>query len=124
MTSRGTRLSKEFPVGKQKRVGGRNSTKPGKKPVNRVRGTAKKTIPWLFSQASGTRGLQVSHNENSNGIFDISDDSLSEDNGEVAPEGLKNDLPLSDPIAEFSPHPEVSNLGESRAQKSPIAKGS
>ena len=56
-------------------------------------------------------------------IFEISDDSESEDNIEAASGELRNDLPLSDPISEFPTSHETSKVGKGRARKNFIAEG-
>ena len=48
---------------------------------------------------------------------------MSEDNFEADPGGLKNDLPLSDPISEFSSLHEVTKSGDDRAEKNFTANG-
>ena len=93
--------------------------KPGRRQSNATR----KTLPWLFSQASGAQASQGHHTENNNRVCNISDDSEPEDNFEADPGGFKNDLPLSDPISEFSSLHEVSKAGDDRAVKNSIADG-
>ena len=113
------RSSRGPPDGKKKGIGAHKPNKPGRKQSN----TTRKTLPWLFSQASGAQVSQGHHTENNNSVFDISDDSVSEDNFEADPGGLNNDLPLSDPISEFSSLHEVSKAGDDRAEKNFIADG-
>ena len=117
--SGGVKSSRGPPGGKKKGIGAHKPNKPGRKQSN----TTRNTLPWLFSQESGAHVSQGHHTGNNNSVFDISDDSLSEDNFEADPGGLKNDLPLSDPISEFSSLHEVSNAGDDRAQKNLIADG-
>ena len=111
--------SSRGPPDVKKREGAHKPNKPGRRQSN----TTRKTLPWLFSQASGAQVSQGHHTENNNRVFDISDDSESEDNFEADPGGLKNDLPLSDPISEFSSLHEVSKAGDDRAVKNFIADG-
>ena len=73
-------------------------TKPGKRQAR----SARKTLPWLFSQASGAPFSQGHRAEENSQILEISDDSDSENHLEAEPGELQNDLPLSDPISEFS----------------------
>ena len=94
------------------------SNKPGRKQSN----IAKQTIPWLFSQASGFPASQDHHIENNKQIFDISDDSEPEDKLEIDLGELRNDLPLSDPISDFSSLQEASVAGDGRAGNSSIAE--
>ena len=84
---------------------------------------AKKTIPWLFSQASGVLASQDHHIMNNNQVFDISDDSEPENNLESEFGELRNDLPLSDPISSFSSLQEASKACDGRAVKRAIADG-
>ena len=114
----GVRSSNGLPADKKK-GGVHKPNKPGRRQSNVTR----KTLPWLFSQASGAQASQGHHTENNNRIFDISDDSEPEDNLDAEPGGLRNDLPLSDPISEFSSLHEVSKAGNGRAVKNSIADG-
>ena len=98
----GVRSSNGPPVDR-KRGGVHKPTKPGRRQPNATR----KTLPCLFSQASGVPASQGHHTDNNNRIVDISDDSEPENSLEAAPGGLSNDLPLSDPISEFSSLHEV-----------------
>ena len=82
------RSSRGPPDGKKKGIGAHKPNKPGRKQSN----TTRKTLPWLFSQASGAQVSQGHHTENNNSVFDISDDSVSEDNFEADPYRMKNRL--------------------------------
>jgi len=115
----GARSTKGPPADKKK-GGSHKPTRPGRRQPNATR----KTLPWLFSQASGVPTSQSHHADNNNRIFEISDDSEPENNLEAAPGELRNDLPLSDPISEFSSSHEVSKAGNGRAAKNSFAEGS
>ena len=112
------RSSNGPPDGK-KREGAHKPNKSGRRQSN----TTRKTLPWLFSQASGAQVSQGHHTENNGRVFDISDDSEPEENFDAHPGGLKNDLPLSDPISEFSSLHEVPKAGDDRAVKNSVADG-
>ena len=114
----GTRSTKGPPADKKK-GGSHKPTRPGRRQSN----VSGKTLPWLFSQASGVPPSQSHHVDNNDRIFEISDDSESEDNIEAASGELRNDLPLSDPISEFPTSHETSKVGKGRATKNFIAEG-
>ena len=94
-------------------------TKPGKRQAR----SARKTLPWLFSQASGAPFSQGHRAEENSQILEISDDSDSENHLEAEPGELQNDLPLSDPISEFSSLREPSGVGDGRAANSTPIEG-
>ena len=89
-------------------------TKPGKRQARSTR----KTLPRLFSQASGAPFSQGHRVEENSQILEISDDSDSENHLEAEIGELQNDLPLSDPISEFSSLREPSGVGDCRAANS------
>ena len=114
----GARSTKGPPADKKK--GGLSKpTRPGRRQPN----ATGKTLPWLFSQASGAPTSQSHHADNSDRILEISDDSESENNLETASGELRNDLPFSDPISEFSSSHEMSKVGNGRAAKNSLAEG-
>ena len=84
---------------------------------------SRKTLPWLFSQASGVPTSQSHHADNKARIFEISDDSESDDNMEAASGELRNDLSLSDPISDFPISHVIFKVGKGRATKNFIAEG-
>ena len=90
------------------------STKPEKRQAR----SARKTLPWLFSQASSVPFSQGHRAEENSQILEISDDPKSENHLEAEPGELQNDLPLSDPISEFSSLREPLRVGNSRAANS------
>ena len=94
-------------------------TKPGKRQAR----SARKTLPWLFSQASGAPFSQGHRAEENSQILEISDDSHSENHLEAEPGELQNDLPLSDPISEFSSLREPLGVGDGRAANSTPIEG-
>ena len=94
-------------------------TKPGRRQTSSTR----KTLPWLFSQASGAPLSQGYHADEIRQILEISDDSDSENHLEAEPGELQNDLPLSDPISEFSSLREPSGVGDGRAANGTPVEG-
>ena len=103
--------STKGPIAEKKSGRSHLTTKPGKRQTSSTR----KTLPWLFSQASGAPFLQGHHADENSHILEISDDSDYENHLDAEPGELQNDLPLSDPISEFSPLREPSGVGDGRA---------
>ena len=103
--------STKGPIAEKKSGRSHLTTKPGKRQTSSTR----KTLPWLFSQASGAPFLQGHHADENSQILEISDDSDFENHLEAEAGELQNDLPLSDPISEFSPLREPSGVGDGRA---------
>ena len=99
------------PIAEKKNGGSHRPTKTGRRQTNSTR----KTLPWLFSQASGAPPSPRHHADSISQILEISDDSESENQLEAEPGELRNDLPLSDPISEFPSSRETSGLGDGRA---------
>ena len=112
--------SKGLLRGKQKVAGNHKPrlSKPGRGLPNVTR----KTLPWLFSQASGAHDSQ-GHDPNINNgcVFDISDNSLSEGPPDTDISGLNNEVPLSDPISECFPLQGFSKAGDDRANRNRTA---
>ena len=98
-------------IAEKKNGGSHRPTKTGRKQTNSTR----KTLPWLFSQASGAPPSPRHHADSFSQILEISDDSESENQLEAEPGELRNDLPLSDPISEFPSSRETTGLGDGRA---------
>ena len=111
--------STKGPTAEKKNGGSHKPTKPGRRQSNSTR----KTLPWLFSQASGVSPLQRHHADDNSQILEISDDSESENHLEAVPGELRNDLPLSDPISEFPSSREISGVGNGRAANGSPAEG-
>ena len=111
--------STKGPPADKKNGGSYKPTKPGRRQANATR----KTLPWLFSQASGAPTSQRHHVDDNSRIFEISDDSESENYLEAGPGELRNDLPLFDPISEFPSSREISGVGNGRAANSSSAEG-
>ena len=111
--------STKGPTAEKKNGGSHKPTKPGRRQTNSTR----KTLPWLFSQASGAPPSQRHHADDNSQILEISDDSESENHLEAEPGELQNDLPLSDPISEFPSSRETSGVGDGRAANGSPAEG-
>ena len=103
--------SAKGPTAEKKNGGSHKPTKSGRRQTNSTR----KTLPWLFSQASGAPPSPRHHADDISQILEISDDSESENHLEAEPGELRNDLPLSDPISEFPSSRETSGVGDGRA---------
>ena len=91
--------------------GSHRPTKTGRKQTNSTR----KTLSWLFSQASGAPPSPRHHADSISQILEVSDNSESENQLEAEPGELRNDLPLSDPISAFPSSRETTGLGDGRA---------
>ena len=111
--------STKGPIAEKKSGRSHLTTKPGKRQTSSTR----KTLPWLFSQASGAPFSQGHHADENSQILEISDDSDSENYLEAEPGELQNDLPLSDPISEFSSLREPSGVGDGRAANGTPVEG-
>ena len=111
--------STKGPIAEKKSGKSHLTTKPGKRQTSSTR----KTLPWLFSQASGAPFSQGHHADENSQILEISDDSDSENHLEAEPGELQNDLPLSDPISEFSSLREPSGVGDGRAANGTPVEG-
>ena len=111
--------STKGPIAEKKSGRSHLTTKPGKRQTSSTR----KTLPWLFSQASGAPFSQGHHADENSQILEISDDSDSENHLEAEPGELQNDLPLSDPISEFSSLREPSGVGDGRAANGTPVEG-
>ena len=111
--------SAKGPTAEKKNGGSHKPTKSGRRQANSTR----KTLPWLFSQASGAPPSPRHHADDISQILEISDDSESEKHLEAEPGELRNDLPLSDPISEFPSSRETSGVGDGRAANGSPAEG-
>ena len=85
----------------------------------------RKTLPWLFTEASCSQEAQgqQGHNPDMNTgcVFDISDYSPSEDIPDADILGQNEEAPLSDPISEFSPPQGASKAGSDRVNRNRTA---